>query len=75
VEHGIQVSTQPSAGGGIYGFAGIGSQAAQDLEARQWIDAIKHNTDPLVRPEEALAVTQILEAIYKSARINEAVYF
>jgi predicted dehydrogenase len=75
VEHDILVSTQPSTGGGIYGFAGAGSQAPQDLEARQWIDAIKNNTDPLVRPEEALVVTQILEAIYESARTSKAVYF
>jgi predicted dehydrogenase len=45
------------------------------LEARQWIDAIKNDSDPLVRPEEALVVTQILEAIYESARIGKAVYF
>jgi predicted dehydrogenase len=75
VEQDTLISTQPSTGGGIYGFAGIGSQAPQDLEARQWIDAIKNNTDPLVRPEEALVVTQILEAIYESARTNKAVYF
>jgi predicted dehydrogenase len=75
VEHDSLVSTQPSAGGGIYGFSGIGSQAPQDLEARQWINAIKNDSDPLVRPEEALTVTRILEAIYESARTNEAVYF
>jgi predicted dehydrogenase len=75
VEHDTLVSSQPSAGGGIYGFAGAGSQAPQDFEARQWIDAIKNNADPLVKPEEALVVTQILEAIYESARINKAVYF
>jgi predicted dehydrogenase len=75
VEHDILVNTQPSSGGGIYGFSGAGSQAPQDLEARQWIDAIKNNTDPLVRPGEALVVTQILEAIYESASSKKAVYF
>jgi predicted dehydrogenase len=75
VEQGTLVETRPSVEGGIFGFSGAGSQAPQDLEARQWIDAIKNDTDPLVRPEEALVVTQILEAIYESARINKAVYF
>jgi predicted dehydrogenase len=75
VEHGNLVSIEPSTAAGIYGFAGAGSQAPQDLEARQWIDAVKNNTDPLVRPEEALVVTQILEAIYESARSGKAIYF
>jgi predicted dehydrogenase len=75
VEQDTLVNTQPSTGGGIYGFSGIGSQAPQDLEARQWIDAIKNDREPLVKPEEALAVTRILEAIYESARTGKAVYF
>jgi len=44
-------------------------------EARLWIDSIIHNTDPVVKPEEALVVTEILEAIYESARTGKAVYF
>jgi predicted dehydrogenase len=75
IEQNIPVSVQPSVAGGIYGFAAIDSQEPQDLEARQWIDAIKNNTEPLVRPEEALVVTRILEAIYESAKTNKAVYF
>jgi predicted dehydrogenase len=75
VEHNILTSTQPSAGAGIYGFPGAQSQAPQDLEARQWIGAIKNNTEALVKPEEALVVTRILEAIYESARTAKAVYF
>ncbi|MDR1905166.1 MAG: Gfo/Idh/MocA family oxidoreductase [Treponema sp.] len=75
IENGIMVETRPSEGGGIFGFSGAGSGQPQDLEARQWIDAIKNNTDPLVRPEEALVVTRILEGIYESAAKNEAVYF
>jgi predicted dehydrogenase len=74
VEHDNLVEIQPSRVGGIYGFAGAGSQAPQDLEARQWIDAIKNDTEPLVKPGEALVVTQILEAIYESASSGKAVY-
>ena len=46
-----------------------------DLEARMWIDCIINDTEPLVKPEEALVVTEILEAIYKSARTGKPVYF
>jgi predicted dehydrogenase len=75
VEYGVQVSTEPSASSGIYGFRGAGPIEPQDLEARQWIDAIKNDTEPLVKPEEALVVTRILEAIYESAHTNEVVHF
>lgn len=48
---------------------------AADLEARFWIESILNDTEPVVKPEEALIVTEILEAIYKSAQTGEAVYF
>ena len=32
-----------------------------------------NDTDPLVKPEQAFVVTQILEAIYKSAETGEDV--
>jgi predicted dehydrogenase len=46
-----------------------------ELEARMWIDSILNDTEPLVKPEQALVVTQILEAIYESAKTGKAVYF
>ncbi|MFC5466319.1 Gfo/Idh/MocA family protein [Lederbergia graminis] len=46
-----------------------------DLEARLWIESIINDTEPLVKPEQAFVVTQILEAIYESARTGKAVYF
>ncbi|OIJ17470.1 oxidoreductase [Anaerobacillus alkalilacustris] len=45
-----------------------------DKEARLWIEAIINDTEPVVKPEEALVVTEILEAIYESAKTGEAVY-
>ena len=41
----------------------------------QWINAILNDTDPCVLPEQALVVTQILEAIYTSAKTGQPVYF
>lgn len=52
--------------GGVAFFEG-GNIKAGDAEAIQWIEAIQKDKDPLVLPEQALVVTQILEAIYKSA--------
>jgi predicted dehydrogenase len=75
VEHGVQVSSQPTEGAGIFGFAGADSGTPPDLEARQWLDAIRNNTSPLVKPEEAIVVTRILEAIYTSAATGKAVSF
>ncbi len=48
-----------------YFEGGVDSPGA--LEAKQWIDClIDESKEPLVRPEQAYVVTQILDAIYKS---------
>jgi predicted dehydrogenase len=46
-----------------------------DIEAEQWINSIINDTEPLVKPEETLVVTEILEAIYVSAETGQPVYF
>lgn len=51
------------------------TEAAADVEARMWIESIVNDEDVLVKPEEALVVTEILEAIYESAKSGKAVYF
>ncbi|MDR4945545.1 Gfo/Idh/MocA family protein [Neobacillus cucumis] len=51
------------------------TESAAELEARMWIESILNDTEPVVKPEEALVVTEILEAIYKSAQTGEAIYF
>jgi len=50
-------------------------EPAEIIEAREWIDCIINDTDPVVKPEEALVVTEILEAIYESAKTKKPVYF
>ena len=40
----------------------------EDVEARMWIDAVKNDGEVVVKPEQALVVTRILEAIYQSAK-------
>ncbi len=44
-------------------------------EARQWIKAIIEDKDPCVLPEQAYVVSQIIDAIYESARTNAPVFF
>ena len=56
-------------------FYGSTSLNPSELEAKLWIDSILNDTEPLVKPEEALVVTEILEAIYKSSKTGKAVYF
>lgn len=73
-DHGQLEETQPSDAGGIFGFEGA-SLEQRDAEAAQWIDAILNDTEPLVKPEQAIVVTQILEAIYKSAETGKVVEF
>lgn len=46
-----------------------------DLEAKMWINCVINDLDPVVKPEEALVVTEILEAIYESSKTGKPVYF
>jgi predicted dehydrogenase len=45
------------------------------VENRQWLQAVRSGSQPLVRPEQAFVVTQILEGIYRSAADGKEVFF
>ena len=60
--------------GGVAYFGG-GGGAEGVLDNRQWLEAVKKGTSPLVKPEEALVVTRILDNIYKAAAVNSEVRF
>ena len=47
---------------------------AVETEMRIFLDAITKGTPVVVKPEQALVVTQILEAIYESGKTGKAVY-
>lgn len=78
VQGGELVKTAPEPGtpyfgagtGAIGGFAYMGG-----LEAESWLNAIINDTDPYVTAEQAAVVTEILDAIYTSARTGQPVYF
>lgn len=60
--------------GGVAFFEGK-KAGAEDVEARMWIDCILKDTEPMVKPEQALVVTEILEAIYESAKTGKQIDF
>ena len=59
---------------GVAFYEGKSNDAAFE-EAKAWIEAVRNDTEPVVLPEQALVVSEILEAIYTSARTGQAVYF
>ena len=67
-QYGRGIVTQPNLeAGGVAFFQGKSGKPA-DVECRQWINAILTGGQPCVLPEQAFAVTQILEAIYESGK-------
>ncbi|UHA74411.1 Gfo/Idh/MocA family protein [Paenibacillus sp. 481] len=60
--------------GGVAFYDGE-AENAPDLEMKLWIDAIEQDKDPVVTPEQACVVSEILEAVYESARTGKAIYF
>ncbi|GHU87248.1 oxidoreductase [Spirochaetia bacterium] len=74
-EFGRLVATYPDLSNkGAAFYDGI-KETPSITEARRWINAIKTNTDPLVLPEQACVVSELLEAIYTSANSGKPVYF
>ena len=71
--HGLLTEEKISAAGHVAYFEGGAGEPGYE-EAKQWLDAILTNTTPLVKPEQAFVVTQILEAIYESSKTGKEIY-
>lgn len=56
-------------------FYGAAEPLPQETEALLFYQAIENDTAPVVLPEQAYVVTQILEAIYTSGKTGKPVYF
>ena len=69
----IEIRPDMSAGGVAF-YDGV-KETPAITEQMRWLDAIENDTDPVVLPEQACVVSEILEAIYKSARTGQPVYF
>lgn len=61
--------------GGVAFYDGDGDEDPSVLEARAWLDAVVNDHEPRTKASQALVVTQILEAIYESAKTGKPVYF
>ncbi len=69
----IRTEVDTSAGGVAF-YDGAKATPAQ-TEAYNWIKCIVDDTEPIVKPEQAMVVSQILEAIYTSSKTGKPVYF
>jgi predicted dehydrogenase len=74
VKNGRQYTLSPAEGGAAAFYEGKSIQDI-DLEAQTFAKAIRGQGKLYVQPEQAAAVTQILEGIYDSARTGKPHYF
>lgn len=72
--HGKLMESKFSEGGAIAFFEG-GKGGPEFDEAKQWLEAVLYDKEPLVEPEQAFMVTKILDSIYKSAAEKKTIYF
>lgn len=75
VKNNRQCVEKPALDAGGVAFYDGKAETASDIDARQWIDAILNDTEPLVKPEQALVVTRVLEAIYESGKTGKEIIF
>ncbi len=47
----------------------------EEYEAKQWIYCVINDLEPVTKPEQACVVSEIIEAIYKSAETGKTIYF
>lgn len=62
-------------GSGVAFYSSDHDEKPEFMEMRLWMEAIINDTEPVVTPEQALVVSEILEAIYTSAETEQTVYF
>ncbi len=75
VQYNKQCMEKPDlSSGGVAFFEGE-SEKDSDIEQKVFYNAVTKGTELIVKPEQALAVTRILEAIYESGRTGKTVYF
>ena len=61
--------------GGVAFNDGKKAESPAAREEREWIEAVRNDTDPLVKPEQAYVVTRILEGIYESSKTGDIYKF
>ena len=74
VKHDKQYILEPDLStGGVAFFEGGNSQEDKVVEQNIFLDAVSGKGEIVVKPEQALVVTQILEAIYESAALGKEI--
>lgn len=75
VQYGRQCVEKPDLNaGGVAFFDGV-EKKPDDVEQRVFYNAVMNGGELTVKPEQALVVTRILEAVYESAKTGKTVYF
>jgi predicted dehydrogenase len=74
-EFGKLVVTTPDLGAGGVAFFDGKTCTPEQMEQKVFYSAVTEGTELIVKPEQALMVTEILEAIYTSSKTGEPVYF
>ena len=76
VKYGKQYVEKPDMQGrGVAFYDGKGGGKPEEIEAKIFYDAVQNKGELVVKPEQAYVVTQILDAVYESARTGKPVYF
>ena len=75
VQYNHQCVEKPALGAGGVAFYDGKEEKDSDIEQRVFYNAVVNGEELIVKPEQAIVVTQLLEAIYESARTGKAVYF
>ncbi|HIU77302.1 MAG TPA: Gfo/Idh/MocA family oxidoreductase [Candidatus Pelethocola excrementipullorum] len=75
VQYNKQCVEIPELGVGGVAFFDGEAEKEPDVEQRVFYNAVVNGEELVVKPEQAIVVTRILEAIYESAKTGKAVYF
>ena len=75
VQYGKQCVEKPELSTGGVAFYDGAKVNAPDIEQKVFYNAIVNGEELVVKPEQAIVVTQILEAIYESAKTGKTIYF
>lgn len=75
IRYNKQCVEKPALGAGEVAFFDGEEEKEADIEQNIFYQAITQGTPTVVKPEQAMVVTQILEAIYKSAETGKTIYF
>lgn len=75
VQYNQQCVEKPDLSAGGVAFFGGAEEKEADVEQRIFHQAVTQGTPTIVKPEQAMVVTQLLEAIYESAKTGKTIYF